>query len=52
MTIEIAIVFVLLLATFFAMTTEKLPPDITALCAMGVLLIKHVRFILTSIALR
>lgn len=38
MTIEIAIVFALLLATFFAMTTEKLPPDIIALCAMGVLL--------------
>ena len=38
MTIEIAIVFALLLATFFAMTTEKLPPDIIALCAMGALL--------------
>lgn len=38
MTIEIAIVFALLLATFFAMTTEKLPPDIIALWAMGVLL--------------
>ena len=38
MTFEIAIVFALLLATFFAMTTEKLPPDIIALCAMGVLL--------------
>lgn len=39
MTVEIAIVFALLLATFFAMTTEKLPPDIIALCAMGVLLV-------------
>ena len=38
MTVEIAIVFALLLATFFAMTTEKLPPDIIALWAMGVLL--------------
>ena len=38
MTIEIAIVCALLLATFFAMTTEKLPPDIIALWAMGVLL--------------
>ena len=38
MTIEIAIVFTLLLATFCAMTTEKLPPDIIALWAMGVLL--------------
>lgn len=38
MTVEIAIVFALLLATFFAMTTEKLPPDIIALCAMGALL--------------
>lgn len=38
MTIEIAIVFALLLATFLAMTTEKTPPDIVALCAMGALL--------------
>ncbi len=38
MTVEITIVFALLLATFFAMTTEKIPPDIIALCAMGVLL--------------
>lgn len=38
MTIDIAIVFALLLATFFAMTTERIPPDIIALAAMGVLL--------------
>lgn len=38
MTVEITIVFALLLATFFAMTTDKTPPDIVALCAMGALL--------------
>ncbi len=38
MTIEIALVFALLLATFVAMATERLSPDIVALLAMGVLL--------------
>ena len=38
MTIEIAIVFTLLLASFVAMATEKVPPDIVALGAMATLL--------------
>ncbi|MCS1406916.1 MAG: putative transporter [Verrucomicrobia subdivision 3 bacterium] len=38
MTIEIALVFVLLLATFVAMATEQLSPDMVALLALGILL--------------
>ena len=38
MTLEIAIVFLLLLVTFVAMATERLSPDLVSLSAMGTLL--------------